>query len=63
MKRYTIWRYQDAGFGHGWKSEEADTIPEGAVSVSTFEPVSADRTKAFAVDNQTAQIEPAEVTK
>lgn len=49
--KYTIWTYQDAGFGHGWKASEADTVPDGAVSVSSFEPRDADRSKVYAVEN------------
>jgi len=49
--KYTVWVFQQGGFGHGWKSEQADTIPEGAVSASTFEPRDADRAAVYVVEN------------
>ncbi len=59
--KYTIWRYTEAGFGHGWNSEQADTIPEGAVSVSVFEGPHADKSSVYAVENAPAPAEKEQV--
>jgi len=52
MKRYTIYTYQPEGFSHGWKDEQSDTIPEGAVSVSVWDRTHADMKTVYYVDSQ-----------
>lgn len=52
MKRYTIYTYQPDGFSAGWREEQTDAIPEGAVSVSVWDHIHADRETVYVVDSQ-----------
>lgn len=47
--KYILWTYTAFGFGHGWQPSQSDTIPDGAVSVSYFDPDTAIRSKVYAV--------------
>jgi hypothetical protein len=49
--RYTIWTYQEAGFGHGWKTAPSDELPEGAEVVGAFDIITADKKTVYALDN------------
>lgn len=48
--RYTIWTYQEAGFGHGWRTSQSDELPDGAEVVEAFDIIGADRKKVYAID-------------
>lgn len=48
--RYTIYKYQPSGFASGWTETQADTLPDGAVSVEVWDAKIADTGKVYVVD-------------